>query len=46
MWPPAAAQCGPDHGVNALLSSSTSGSVGGEAAVNVEGNANRELFYV
>ena len=35
MWPPAATQCGLSYGVNALSSASASGSVGGEAAIDV-----------
>ena len=44
MWPPAATQCGLSYGVNVLSSASASGSVGGEAVIDVEGDANRELF--
>ena len=46
MWPPAATQHRPGHGVNALPRASASGSVGGEAAIDVEGEANTELFKV
>ena len=46
MWSLAATHRGTGLGVNASPSASASGSVGGEATIDVEGEANRELFQV